>query len=84
MWGSTHHCQVLLVTSQLMEMLPTSYIALESGDKFSLPWKQDEWSKLLKGSSSGIRRHGKCAVISFPESTKGQINKIMNVFDNIY
>ena len=40
-WGSTHHCQVLLVTSQVTERLPTSYTPLESRYEFISPWKQD-------------------------------------------
>lgn len=40
-WGRTHPCQVFRVTSQLAEMLPTSYIPLESRCKFILPWKPD-------------------------------------------
>lgn len=77
MWGRTYYCQVLLVTSQLTEMLPASYIPLESRCIFILPWKQDYWSKLPEVHCNGAQE-------TFPDANKGQTNTIIYLFNNPY
>lgn len=83
-WGSTHHCQVLLVTSQLTaEMLPTSYIP-ERVDTNLLFTMETRLVSNHSRTIARVLRDMENAATYFPDSVKGQINTIIHMFNNIY